>query len=163
VGTATHYHASYVTPYWAPTLLKIAQVGAHIFYRWTGPQGEPQAFTGRYAGGERNLTPAILQGIDERIQGQALVPTMAPRKVTLALAGEEARTYTVAEAVKPGQAPGAGTLVASRRAPTKDEVKEINDKLKAIEAAQPRAAPESAPLPASGFTTDLPIGTAPKP
>ena len=30
------------------------------FYRWTGPWGEPGAFTGRYAGGEAYLTPAIL-------------------------------------------------------------------------------------------------------
>ncbi|MGE5567316.1 MAG: cell wall hydrolase [Parcubacteria group bacterium] len=166
VGTATHYHADYVTPYWAPTLLKIAQVGAHIFYRWTGPEGEPQAFSARYRGGERNLTPAILQGIDERIQGSELVPTIAPRKVTLALAGEEARTYTVAEPVKPGEAPAErveGALVASRRTPTKDEVQQINEKLNAIEAAQPKAAAEAPPSEVGGFTTALPIGKAPKP
>jgi len=32
VGVATHYHASYVAPYWAPTLVKLKQVGQHIFY-----------------------------------------------------------------------------------------------------------------------------------
>jgi len=167
VGTATHYHADYVTPYWAPTLLKIAQVGAHIFYRWTGPEGEPQAFNARYQGGEKNLTPAILQGIDERIQGRELVPTIAPRKVTLALAGEEARTYTVAEPVKAGETPTQrveGAIVASRRTPTKEEVRQINEKLNAIEAAQPKPAAEPAPTPSSsGFTTDLPLGNAPKP
>ncbi|MFL6730033.1 MAG: cell wall hydrolase, partial [Sphingomicrobium sp.] len=46
VGSATHYHAQYVAPYWAPTLVKMTQVGQHIFYRWTGPWGEPPAFTG---------------------------------------------------------------------------------------------------------------------
>src|SRR5690606_18879319 len=56
VGTATHYHADYVAPYWAPTLYKIVQIGAHIFYRWTGPSGEPAAFTGRYRGGEKDLS-----------------------------------------------------------------------------------------------------------
>lgn len=33
-GDATHYHATYVRPYWARTLEKTARVGRHIFYRW---------------------------------------------------------------------------------------------------------------------------------
>jgi len=36
VGTATHYHADYVKPYWAPSLFRIAKIGAHIFYRMPG-------------------------------------------------------------------------------------------------------------------------------
>ena len=52
VGTATHYHADYVFPGWAPHLAKLAKIGAHIFYRWPGAWGLPRAFTGRYAGGE---------------------------------------------------------------------------------------------------------------
>jgi hypothetical protein len=50
VGMATHYHANFVVPYWAPRLDKIAAVGAHIFYRWPGLWGRRQAFTQRYAG-----------------------------------------------------------------------------------------------------------------
>jgi hypothetical protein len=50
VGAATHYHADYVAPYWAPRLAKIAQIGAHIFYRWPGAWGSTAAFTGRYIG-----------------------------------------------------------------------------------------------------------------
>jgi spore germination cell wall hydrolase CwlJ-like protein len=50
VGEATHYHADYVAPRWAPLLAKVAQIGAHIFYRWPGAWGQPQAFTGRYVG-----------------------------------------------------------------------------------------------------------------
>ena len=30
---ATHYHANYVKPYWAPTLDRITRIGSHIFYR----------------------------------------------------------------------------------------------------------------------------------
>ncbi|NDB28194.1 cell wall hydrolase [archaeon] len=33
---ATHYHATYVKPYWAPTLDRITQIGSHIFYRIKG-------------------------------------------------------------------------------------------------------------------------------
>ena len=48
VGNATHYHADYVVPYWAPTLTKNAVVGAHIFYRWAGGWGRPGSFTQNY-------------------------------------------------------------------------------------------------------------------
>jgi spore germination cell wall hydrolase CwlJ-like protein len=52
VAGATHYHADYVSPYWAPSLVKTARIGAHIFYRppgaadialgaWT-PRNEPE-------------------------------------------------------------------------------------------------------------------------
>ena len=32
-GGATHYHAAYVRPVWAPALEKTAHIGRHIFYR----------------------------------------------------------------------------------------------------------------------------------
>ena len=44
VGMATHYHADYVVPYWAPSLAKIAHVDRHIFYRWSGGWGRRAAF-----------------------------------------------------------------------------------------------------------------------
>jgi hypothetical protein len=59
VGQATHYHANYVSPYWAPRLTKLAQIGAHIFYRWPGAWGMPGAFTGRYAGNEFIPAPVL--------------------------------------------------------------------------------------------------------
>ena len=31
--TATHYHASWMTPYWSSSLTRIQQVGGHIFYQ----------------------------------------------------------------------------------------------------------------------------------
>ena len=30
---STHYHATYVKPYWAPSLDRVGRIGAHIFYR----------------------------------------------------------------------------------------------------------------------------------
>ena len=57
VGMATHYHANYVSPYWAPKLHKITQMGAHIFYRWPGNWGRRVAFSGAYRGGE--YIPAV--------------------------------------------------------------------------------------------------------
>jgi hypothetical protein len=142
VGPATHYHAAYVAPYWAPTLVKMTQVGQHIFYRWTGSWGEPAAFTGRYAGREAELTPAVLS---------SAAPTAAelapePRKVTLAVAGGEARTYQVAD---PGAAPAdgvrqPGALYAARRKPTPDEIQKINATLAARFDPKPVAVAQAA-------------------
>jgi spore germination cell wall hydrolase CwlJ-like protein len=144
VGSATHYHAEYVAPYWAPTLVKMKQVGLHIFYRWTGPWGEPPAFTGRYAGGEAYISPAILGGLDARTNG--LDPESqgigAGRQVTLAVAGE-VRTYNVADATAAGgeRTRVLGTLYAPRRKPTAEEVREINASLAAMEAGEPATSP----------------------
>lgn len=52
VGMATHYHATYVYPYWAPSLNFIGTIGAHRFYSWKGSAGQPSAFFRRHAGHE---------------------------------------------------------------------------------------------------------------
>ena len=53
VGTATHYHTWRIDPYWNDTLVKTAQIGDHIFYRWPGKAGRPQALSDdRYDGDE---------------------------------------------------------------------------------------------------------------
>jgi len=55
VGLATHYHANYVLPYWASSLIKSAQVGTHIFYRWSGTAGTRSAFQQSWAGTEPGI------------------------------------------------------------------------------------------------------------
>ncbi len=56
VGSATHYHANYVVPYWASSLVKTDVEGAHIFYRWSGNWGRPASFIDRWSGIEGNPT-----------------------------------------------------------------------------------------------------------
>lgn len=34
VGDATHYHATYVRPAWAPRMQKVTQIGLHVFYKF---------------------------------------------------------------------------------------------------------------------------------
>lgn len=36
VGSATHYHATYVSPPWARTMERVARIGQHVFYRTYG-------------------------------------------------------------------------------------------------------------------------------
>jgi len=153
VGTATHYHADYVSPYWAPTLVKLNQIGAHIFYRWTGPGGLPGAFIGRYAGHEAYLSPAVLGAIDSRTQNLRLDDGLfspqaqgigGGRTVVLAVAGE-VRTYTVADPAAPGgqRTRVIGALTPSRRAPTPEEVRQINESLSGLEPPAAEASVEA--------------------
>jgi spore germination cell wall hydrolase CwlJ-like protein len=34
VGYATHYHATYVRPHWAPRMKKVTKIGLHVFYQF---------------------------------------------------------------------------------------------------------------------------------
>jgi len=34
VANATHYHATYVWPHWAPRMRKVTKIGLHVFYRF---------------------------------------------------------------------------------------------------------------------------------
>ena len=34
VGNATHYHATYVYPHWAPRMKKVTKIGMHVFYQF---------------------------------------------------------------------------------------------------------------------------------
>src|SRR3954470_12585880 len=52
VGLATHYHASYVHPWWAASMRRAVTVGSHIFYRWRGEWGDPKSFRRPYVGAE---------------------------------------------------------------------------------------------------------------
>ena len=164
VGTATHYHADYVAPYWAPTLYKISKIGRHIFYRWTGPSGLPRAFTGRYAGGENNLSLAILEGMDERTQGlrEGVSGGLGARTRTLTLEVDgETRTYAVETVALPGQTPHLpGALIPSRRQPTPQEIADINARLKALEDPE---APMSTAMPVTEVNKPAPKGPAPAP
>ena len=65
VGAATHYHTDYVRPWWQSTVVKVGQIGAHIFYTWPGKAGLPTALEdGRYAGDEVSVW--------EQVRGRAM-------------------------------------------------------------------------------------------
>jgi hypothetical protein len=44
VGAATHFQAARSSSDWAGSLAKVAQIGEHIFYRFTGRAGTPRMF-----------------------------------------------------------------------------------------------------------------------
>ena len=44
VGSATHFHTTGVAPGWGPRMLRVAQVGLHVFYRFGGRGRAPGLF-----------------------------------------------------------------------------------------------------------------------
>ena len=82
VGNATHYHANYVAPYWAPTLAKTAVIGAHIFYRWSGGWGLPAAFSTAWSGREADPRALRLAAMSvPRQPAETATPVLAATKI----------------------------------------------------------------------------------
>jgi spore germination cell wall hydrolase CwlJ-like protein len=141
VGTATHYHADYVHPWWSPTLAKITQIGAHIFYRWKGLAGETAAFKQGYSGREPVIDEARYARPRLRTPETLRVDLDATDAQILAEGGMNLRTVEF-----DGQTRVVGVAsLGGRRPPTADEIAAINARLEAFEA--PAAAP---PAPAPG-------------
>ncbi|WP_421848326.1 cell wall hydrolase [Novosphingobium sp.] len=55
VGLATHYHADYVVPVWRSGLVKLAQIGLHLFYCWPGEWGSPGVLRAGASGDEPRI------------------------------------------------------------------------------------------------------------
>ena len=139
VGTATHYHANYVHPWWAPTLNKLTQIGAHIFYRWKGVYGEPAAFRQVYSGRE----PAI----DEARFSRPRIETASKAEAEAALAEAAAAGQPAMRTVEiDGQTRVVGVVsLGGRQQPTREQISEINQRLATFEAPAPAPAATSAP------------------
>jgi hypothetical protein len=166
VGSATHYHADYVFPRWGPQMVKIVQLGAHIFYRYPGPLGDPQLLDGRYAGHE--LATSLEKPL---LAAQALAKAGATAQLALANleipGGVQAVTAPGGRAMLmiPGAsatgAPSAvvtdghaapGQMIGGRRVPTREEIAKINAALPPlpvldVPAAKAEAAAPNSPAP----------------
>lgn len=145
VGTATHYHADYVDPWWRPTLSKLTQIGTHIFYRWKGWPGETAAFSQTYSGVEpvideaRFARPRLTAPQPDLQQASAEAPEAAPQP---GLAGP-LRTVEIA-----GQTRVVGVAsLGGRRPATSEEIAAINARLARFEGDAAAAPAPAAPTP----------------
>jgi len=147
VGTATHYHADYVHPWWSPTLAKITQVGAHIFYRWKGVYGETAAFRKTYNGRE----PAI----DEARFSRPRMTIAAGSATGGADPDAPLKDAPLKTVEIDGQQRVVGVVsLGGRRLPTRDEVAAINARLNALERPASSTKPV-APAPTGVTTMDV--------
>lgn len=56
-GAATHFHTAAISPWWAPSLARVGQIGAHIFYGWRGSLVGALTFRQAYGGIEPGAAP----------------------------------------------------------------------------------------------------------
>lgn len=100
VGLATHYHTQAIWPRWGKSLVMTNIVGAHIFHRWRGRWGMPDAFRAPYAG--REPVPGPYLPVAQQLailKGQGIAPGAGPLP---ALTGAAAPLPDVAPAPLPG-------------------------------------------------------------
>lgn len=113
VGMATHYHATYVYPYWAPSLNFVGTIGAHRFYSWKGSAGKQSAFFRGHAG----LEP--FPGPKPRVWTPAVVDNLDPIELQKLYEREFAAARLKAEAATRAASSSYANIVpASQRAPT---------------------------------------------
>jgi spore germination cell wall hydrolase CwlJ-like protein len=157
VGSATFYHADYVFPRWGSQMVKIVQLGAHIFYRFPGPVGDAEALTGRYSGNELAVSitgpspeaiAAARAALGTGVYASATAPMVAPPVPepveTISASGPAPVQLVVTPAplvfAQPGQ------IVGGRRIPTREEIAQINAHLAPPAPPRPPAAARSPAL-----------------
>ena len=101
VGNATHFHTTGVSPRWRNALVRVSQVGDHLFYRFGGRSGSGAAFS--YAG--RPSTDA-----DAPQLIRADLETAAP----VASTGSGAVAYSLLVAQEGGQPPAPAERPAAK-------------------------------------------------
>ena len=135
VGEATHYHAQYVVPYWSPSLVKLTQIGQHIFYRWTGTFGQPPAFGGQYAGNEPGAATEVA----------AIAPLVPMEKLAVDFGAPAANggpvTGTPAARGESAAAPGPATAATSTPEASPAPVQLARAEVAPVQAAPPQVAP----------------------
>jgi len=100
VGLATHYHTQAIWPRWGKSLVMTNIVGAHIFHRWRGRWGMPDAFRAPYLGREPVPRPYLPLAQQLAIlKGQGLPPGAGPAPM---LTGAAAPLPDTAAAPLPG-------------------------------------------------------------
>lgn len=140
VGNATHFHTTGVAPAWRNQLVRVTQVGSHVFYRFGGRRGAPGAFT--YAA--RPSTHEDIQPVYASLNPAEVVEEASERVVAAFSFGLEGVAQTGAAAT-PAAAQPAAAAPAQPRA-----VERAADRpVETAPAPVPAATTAPAPIPAA--------------
>ncbi|KTW02962.1 cell wall hydrolase [Sphingomonas sanguinis] len=123
VGHATHYHTDWVVPYWQASLDKVARVGSHLFFRWSGWWGTPPAFNRHLVPGEPVIehlapfSPAHRAGTDASDEAGAALAEGAVATGTMAPLASEPDTFliTLPAGLSPDGFPALATTLCGPR------------------------------------------------
>lgn len=111
VGNATHFHTTAVSPQWRSSLIRVTQVGDHLFYRFGGRAGSGGAFSYAARRSTDADTPQIVQANLEADAPTGPVPYLA--LTGQAQTSAPAVTRTPVAAAAPAIVPPAGEAPAA--------------------------------------------------
>lgn len=86
IGSATHFHTIDVAPDWGPKMLRVAQVGLHVFYRFnphardlptSAPEPQRAVFTSAPADGQ--VTLRLAAAVTQKPEAQTATPAPAAK------------------------------------------------------------------------------------
>jgi spore germination cell wall hydrolase CwlJ-like protein len=112
VGAATHYHTTAVSPFWAPHMARVAQVGVHVFYKFSPrklralPASEPAMAQVMLASlpapqaPDIQVSPSLEKAIESSLQpGAAEASPASPATATPPPKPAEAAMFTTPQTV----------------------------------------------------------------
>ena len=116
VGNATHFHTTGVSPSWRNSLIRVNQVGSHLFYRFGGRSGSSAAFNYAARPSSSDAQPRLIQASMDptesvRQAGQAVAYTLVLAQEGLTPTADRAETAPAARAA-PAPAPASAPVAA---------------------------------------------------
>ncbi|WP_293677071.1 cell wall hydrolase [uncultured Phenylobacterium sp.] len=107
VGSATHYHTTAVSPFWAPHMARVAQVGAHVFYKFSprklraAPTDEPAMAQVMLVSlpAAQTLDLQVSPAMEEAIEASIQPPTPDPAQAVASPKPAEAAMLTAPQPV----------------------------------------------------------------
>jgi hypothetical protein len=124
VGNATHFHTTGVAPGWRNSLVRVGQVGDHLFYRFGGRSGSREAFSYAARPSSEAEAPRLIQasldptGPVREAGAVAYNMLVAQERGADAGAAQEPGAMVPVPAPAPAPAPAATDATAARAAPT---------------------------------------------
>ena len=122
IGNATHFHVAGIDPGWGSHLLRVAQVGLHVFYRFGGSAGRPGSFNGEVQHSSPGDDPTLPTADGAASAGQfilASATTVAPAPAASAPAATPVAAPAKAAAAQPKDAaPAKADAAPKAPAPT---------------------------------------------
>ena len=102
VGNSTHFHVTSIAPGWR-NMVRVAQIGSHVFYRFGGRSGAPDAFTDQP---DDEMPYTLVADVTAQQQPDlTLVSTPSAAAAAPRPAPAPVAKPTAAPAAKPAQAP----------------------------------------------------------
>ena len=114
VGNATHFHVARLSPVWSAGLTKIAQIGAHIFYKFGGHKGAAASFT-ETAELSADLPTALpAPTTNKPVYASLALSLPAPSQAAPAESPAPAPVKAATQEAKPAPAPAAATAAQAK-------------------------------------------------